>query len=172
MASLNKVYLIGNLTRDPEKRYTPSGTAVCEARLAVNHKYKTANGEWKEDPCFVSVTIWGKTAENVVEYKRKGDPLLIEGRLKYDQWEKEGQKFSKIVVVADSVQFLPRGQQGGGGGGGGGGNRSTYGDAPEGGDSYPPPEPVDEPPAQPYRGGGGGMPPGPGGEEKPDGLPF
>lgn len=169
MASLNKVLLIGNLTRDPEKRYTPSGMAVSDVSIAMNRKFKASNGEMREEVCFVTVELWGKTAENVVEFKRKGDPLFVEGRLKLDQWEKEGQKHSRLKVVGENVQFLPRGQQGGGGGGGG---RSTYGDAPEGVDSYPPPEPVDEPPAQPYRGGGGGMPPGPGGEEKPDGLPF
>ena len=166
MASLNKVLLIGNLTKDPEKRYTPAGTAVCDARLALNHKYKAANGEWKEEPCFVSVTIWGKTAENVVEYKRKGDPLLIDGRLKYDQWEKDGQKHSKLTVVAENVQFLPRGQ---GPSGGGAPRRAEYGDAPEGGEPWQGAEPHDEPPAAQPRNGGGA--PAAGGE-KPDDLPF
>lgn len=165
MASLNKVLLIGNLTRDPEKRYTPSGMAVSDVGLAINRKFKASNGEMKDEVCFVTVTLWGKTAENVVEYKRKGDPIFVEGRLKLDQWEKEGQKYSKLTVVGENVQFLQRGTPGGGGG-----RRTEYGDAPqEGGEPFHPAEPGDEPPAP--RGGGSGLP-APGGGEKPDDLPF
>jgi len=160
MASLNKVFLIGNLTRDPEKRYTPSGMAVADVGIAVNRRYKASNGEMKDEVCFVTVTLWGKTAENVVEYKRKGDALFVEGRLKLDQWEKEGQKFSKLTVVGESVQFLPRGQQGGGG------SRREYGDAPDGGEPYAGANHGDEAASR------GDMPPGPGGEEKRDDLPF
>lgn len=171
MASLNKVLLIGNLTRDPEKRYTPSGMAVSDVGIAVNRKFKASNGEMKDEVCFVTVTLWGKTAENVVEYKRKGDPLFVEGRLKLDQWEKDGQKYSKLTVVGESVQFLNRGQ-GQGGGAGAGSQRRDYGDAPDGGEPWQGAgEPADDdhrsaPPArasaQPAQGGG----------EKPDDLPF
>ena len=175
MASLNKVLLIGNLTRDPEKRYTPSGMAVSDVGIAVNRKFKAANGEMKDDVCFVTVTLWGKTAENCVEYKRKGDPIFVEGRLKLDQWEKDGQKHSKLTVVGESVQFLPRGQ-GGGASGGGAPRRAEYGDAPadggepwQGGEAH---EDAPPPPAQPR--GAGGIPGGggQGGGEKPDDLPF
>lgn len=169
MASLNKVMLIGNLTRDPEKRFTPAGQAVSDISLAMNRKFKASNGEMREEACFVTVELWGKTAETVVEYKRKGDPLFVEGRLKLDQWEKDGQKHSRLKVVAESIQFLPRGTgPGGGGGGGGGGSRRgpEYGDAPVDHDSGMP-DMHDEPPA---RGGGMGGPPG--GGDTPDNLPF
>ncbi len=106
MASFNRVILMGNLTADPEIRYTPSGTAVGDLRMAVNRKYKTADGETHEEACFVSVTVWGNQAENCEKYLSKGRPVLVEGRLKLDQWEKDGQKFSKLSVVAQNVQFL------------------------------------------------------------------
>jgi single-strand DNA-binding protein len=121
MASYNRVILIGNLTRDPELRYIPSGTAVCEIGLAVNDRRKGPNGDWIEETTFVDVTLWGRTAEVCSEYCTKGSPLFVEGRLKYDSWEKEGKKFSKLRVVGDKIQFIgSKGGQGGGGGGGGG----------------------------------------------------
>ncbi|HMP77257.1 MAG TPA: single-stranded DNA-binding protein [Kiritimatiellia bacterium] len=129
MASLNKVLLIGRLTRDPEKRSTPSGMAVAELGMAVNRRYKASNGEDREETCFLNVTVWGKTAELCAEYLRKGSPLFVEGRLKLDEWEKDGQKRSKLGVVAERVQFLDSGSRGGGGGGGGG--RRDYSDAPD-----------------------------------------
>jgi single-strand DNA-binding protein len=168
MASLNKVLLIGNITRDPEKRYTPSGMAVADVGIAVNRKFKASNGEMKDEVCFVTVTLWGKTAENVVEYKRKGDPLFVEGRLKLDQWEKDGQKYSKLTVVGESVQFLNRGQSQGAGGGA---RRSEYGDAPDGGEPWQG-EPADEMhSAPPARNSAPASHPQ-GGGEKPDDLPF
>ena len=111
MASFNKVILIGNLTRDPEIKYTPSGTAVGDLRMATNRRYRTADGQEKDETCFVGVTVWGRQAETCGEYLKKGSPALVEGRLKYDEWEKEGQKFSRLSVVAERVQFLgsPRG---------------------------------------------------------------
>ncbi len=116
MASLNKVILIGNLTRDPELRYTPSGTAMAKLGLATNRKYKQGD-EWKEEVTFVDITVWGRQAETSSEYLSKGRPVLIEGRLQYSQWETDdGQKRSKLEVVAERVQFL--GSAGGGGGGG------------------------------------------------------
>ena len=106
MASFNRVILMGNLTKDPEVRYTPSGTAVGDLRVASSRRYRTADGENREETCFVGVTVWGRQAETCAEYLRKGSPLLLEGRLKYDEWEKDGQKISRISVVAERVQFL------------------------------------------------------------------
>lgn len=111
MASLNKVFLIGNLTRPPELRYTPSGTAVADVRLAVNRNYTTQSGEKREDTCFLTVVVWGKQAESCGEYLDKGSPILVEGRLQTREWEgKDGQKRTVIEVVADRVQFMGRGK--------------------------------------------------------------
>jgi single-strand DNA-binding protein len=113
MASLNKVLLIGNLTRQPELRYTPSGTAVADLRLAVNNDYTTQSGEKRRDTCFLSVVVWGKQAESCREYLDKGSPILVEGRLQTRDWEtKDGQKRSVTEVVAMRVQFLGRGRDG------------------------------------------------------------
>lgn len=134
MASFNRVILLGNLTRDPELRYIPSGTAVSEIGLAVNDRRKNANGEWIDETTFVDVTLWGRTAEIASEYLTKGSPVLIEGRLKLDSWEgQDGQKRSKMRVVAEKMQLL--GGRGGEGGGGGGrsaprGQRSSGGSGP------------------------------------------
>jgi len=116
MASYNRVILLGNVTRDPELRYIPSGTAVTTLGLAVNDRYKNSSGEWVEEPTFVDVTLWGRTAEIATEYLSKGSPVLVEGRLRLDSWEKDGQKFSKLKVVGDRMQLL--GTRGGGSGGG------------------------------------------------------
>jgi len=106
MASLNKVLLIGNLTRDPEVRYLPSGAAVADLRLAVNRKYKTQQGEDKEETCFVGVSAWGRQAETCGQYLSKGSPILVEGRLRYEEWEKDGQKNNRLTVTAERVQFM------------------------------------------------------------------
>jgi single-strand DNA-binding protein len=119
MASFNRVVLLGNLTRDPELKYIPSGMAVTEIGLAVNDRRKNAQGEWVEDTTFVDITLWGRTAEVASEYLTKGAPVLIEGRLKLDTWEKEGKKFSKLRVVGERMQMVGAKGQGGGGGGGG-----------------------------------------------------
>ena len=105
MASFNKVMLMGNLTRDPELRYTSNGSAVTSFGLAVNRKFKQGD-EWKEDVCFVDITVWGKQGENCAEYLSKGRPAFVEGRLQYSTWESDGQKKSKLEVVANTVQFL------------------------------------------------------------------
>ena len=111
MASLNKVFLIGNLTRVPELRYTPSGTAVADLRLAVNRNYTTQGGERREDTCFLTVVVWGKQAETCREYLDKGSPILVEGRLQTRDWEaKDGQKRTVTEVVAERVQFMGRGR--------------------------------------------------------------
>jgi single-strand DNA-binding protein len=125
MASFNRVILVGNLTRDPELRYIPSGTAVSDIGLAVNDRVKKGD-QWVDEVTFVDITLWGRTAEIANEYLSKGSPILIEGRLKLDRWEKDGQKHSKLKVVGDRLQML--GSKGEGGGGGGGRGRSRGGD--------------------------------------------
>ena len=105
MASFNKVMLMGNLTRDPELRFTANGSAVTSFGLAVNRKFKQGD-EWKDDVCFVDITVWGKQGENCAEYLSKGRPAFVEGHLKFSTWESDGQKRNKLEVVANSVQFL------------------------------------------------------------------
>jgi single-strand DNA-binding protein len=128
MANFNRVILVGNLTRDPEVKYTTGGTAVSEISLAVNRTWfdKNAN-ERKEETTFVEVTLWGRQAEVAGEYLAKGRPVLIEGRLQLDTWDdrETGKKRSKLRVVGENMQMLgSRGESGGGGGGGGGSSRS------------------------------------------------
>ncbi len=107
MSTLNRVFLMGNLTRDPEVRYTPSGTAVGDLGLAVNETYKNKAGETVESTVFVDIEVWARQAETCAEYLYKGSPVFVEGRLKLDQWEnQQGEKRSKLRVRADRVQFL------------------------------------------------------------------
>lgn len=107
MANFNKVLLIGNLTKDPELRYTPQGTAVVNLRLAVNRKFRDKNQELKEEVCFITVVAWDKQAETCNQYLHKGSPLFVEGRLQSRSWEdNSGQKRSVIEVRAERVQFL------------------------------------------------------------------
>ncbi len=133
MANLNKVLLLGNLTRDPEVRYTPKGTAVGDLGLAVNRRVSDGNGNWSDEVTFVDVTVWGTNAENAQKYLTKGRGVFIEGRLQMDTWEdkQSGQKRSKLKVVAEVPQFLPDGKggatPGSGGGGGGGGYQQREG---------------------------------------------
>lgn len=121
MASFNKVILLGNLTRDPELRYTPKGMAVARLGMAVNRSYKTDAGETREEVTFIDIDAWGKQAELISQYLRKGSPLFMEGRLKLDQWDdkQSGQKVSKLRVVMETFQFVggPRSGDGPGGGG-------------------------------------------------------
>ncbi|MCA9245639.1 MAG: single-stranded DNA-binding protein [Planctomycetales bacterium] len=112
MASFNRVVLVGNLTRDPELRYLPSGMAVSDIGLAVNDRIKR-EGEWVDETTFVDITLWGRTAEVANEYTSKGSMVLIEGRLKLDQWEKDGQKRSKLKVIGERMQMLDRKGAGG-----------------------------------------------------------
>jgi single-strand DNA-binding protein len=123
MANFNKVYLIGNLTRDPELRVTPKGTAICQFGLAVNRQFKDESGALRDDTTFVDIEAWGKQGETISKYCTKGRPLFVEGRLKLDQWEDKtsGQKRSKLKVVLEGFQFLGGGQRDGAPGGGGGG---------------------------------------------------
>ena len=135
MANFNKVILLGNLTRDPEIRYTQGGMAVAKLGLAVNRRY-SVNGEQKESTCFVDLTAFGRQAEVINEYCKKGRPLFVEGRLEFSQWEgQDGSKRSKLEVVVENFQFLGSrdGEMGGGGGGGGGGGRRQGGQRGGGG---------------------------------------
>lgn len=153
MASLNKVMLIGNLTRDPEVRYTPKGSAVCDMAIAVNRRYLTESGERQEEVTYLDIVLWGKQAELAGQFLAKGRSVFIEGRLQMDTWEDKatGQKRSKIKIVAENMQFLDSkgGAPGGGGGGGGGGN---YAGDDEG---YSAPAPQQRRPAGGGYGGGG-----------------
>src|SRR6186997_747321 len=120
MANINRVVLVGNLTRDPELRHTPSGTAVCSLRVAVNTRRKdNQTGEWTEKPNYFDVTVWGNQGESCAQYLSKGRPVGIDGRLEWREWETpEGNKRQAVDVVADTVQFL--GGRGDGDGGSGG----------------------------------------------------
>jgi single-strand DNA-binding protein len=121
-ASLNKVLLMGNLTRDPEVKYTPKGNAVGDLAIAINDSYKAADGTIKETVTYVDVEVWGRQAETCKQYLTKGRPVFVEGQLRLDQWETpQGEKKSRMKVRADRVQFLG---SPGGAGGGSGGNRS------------------------------------------------
>src|SRR5688500_1821067 len=118
-ASFNRVMLMGNLTRDPQMRFTPSNTAICEFGLACNRKFKTASGEDRDEVTFVDITAFGRSAEVINQYCRKGKPIFIEGRLKYDTWEDKngGGKRSKLSVVVDNFQLLGSPRDSGGEGG-------------------------------------------------------
>jgi single-strand DNA-binding protein len=120
MASFNKVILLGNLTRDPEVRYTPKGSAVCDLGLAVNRVYTLDNGEKREEVTYVDVVLWARLAEIAGEYLKKGRPVFIEGRLQLDTWDdkQSGQKRSKLRVIGETMQLLGSRPSGGGGGGG------------------------------------------------------
>ncbi len=171
MASLNKVFLIGNLTRDPEIRYTPGGAALCALGLAVNRKYTTANGEERSDTCFIDIEVWGKQAESCNTYLKKGAPAFVEGRLKFDQWDdrESGRKRSRITVTGERIQFLGAPSRG-----------SEYSDTPAefSHSDRPPPAPASKesaPPAPPFPSGdaGGNAAPGPGtDDESMDDIPF
>lgn len=114
MPNFNKVLLMGNLTKDPELRYTAGGAPVANLRMAINRVYQSKTGEKKEDVCFITVVVWQKQAESVGEYLKKGDPLFVEGRLQSKTWETEDkQKRTTIEVVAERIQFLSRGKGGG-----------------------------------------------------------
>lgn len=111
MANFNRVILMGNLTKDPELRYTAGGAPVANLRMAINRVYQSKTGEKKEDVCYVTVVVWNKLAETVGELKKKGDPIFVEGRLQSKSWETEDkQKRTVLEVVADRIQFLNRGK--------------------------------------------------------------
>lgn len=136
MSDLNKVFLLGNLTRDPELRYTPGGMAVCNLGLAVNREWSDKEKQKQKETTFLTVVVWGKAGEACGTHLKKGRPVLVEGRLQSRSWEKDGQKRSTIEVVADSVKFL------------GGRDEARGGDKQRGGhpDFVPPPEGDDDGP--------------------------
>ncbi len=146
MANLNKVLLLGNLTRDPELRYTPKGTAVADLSIAVNRRVSDGSGNWSDETTFVDVTVWGNTAENSQKYLTKGRGVFIEGRLQLDTWEdkQSGQKRSKLKVVGETVQFLPDARGGSGGGGARSAEGPSSGGPPQGGSAGPPDDYEDE----------------------------
>lgn len=170
MASLNKVMLIGNMTRDPELTYTPSQLAICKFGLAVSRKFRAKTGEDREEVLFIDCTVFDKKAETVHQYCTKGKPLFIEGQLKLDTWDDKttGQKRSKIYVIVDNFQFLGgRDSQGaagggggyageggddmgGGGGGGGGGRPAPRAPRPQAGPARPAPQQQRPAPEQPF----------------------
>lgn len=158
MADLNKVMLIGRLSRDPQLRYLPSQSAVCDFGFAVGRKFKTASGEQKEETCFLDCTVFGKGAEVFNQYMAKGRQCYLEGRLRLDQWDDKttGQKRSKITVVVEDFQFLGSKGEGGGGGEEGGGQARSggYGSGPS---------------RAPARGAAGGGRPAP--QQQPDAEP-
>lgn len=162
MPSFNKVILMGNLTRDPELRYTPKGTAIAKIGLAINRSWRTETGEMKEEVTFVDVDAFGKQAETIGQYLKKGRPIHVEGRLRYETWDdkQSGQKRSRMGVVLESFQFLDSGNREGGGSGGFSGEgsaapaprprpaapaRPSAPAAPPAGDDGPPPEDDDVP---------------------------
>lgn len=129
MASLNKVLLMGNMTRDPQLSYLPSQTPVVEFGLAVSRKYKKQDGTMAEDVCFVDCQMFGKRAETVNKYFKKGEPIFVEGRLKFDSWQaQDGSKRSKLRVFVENFEFIGRG--GSGGNQGGGSQGPSYSDTP------------------------------------------
>lgn len=153
MANYNRVILVGRLTRNVELKFTQSGLAVTDIGLAVNDRRKSQSGEWIEETTFVDVTLWGRTAEVAGEYLSKGAPVLVEGRLRLDTWESQGQKHSKLRVVGERMQMLG----GRPGTGSGTAPQSTYDES-----EYSQPASVDQPPAQ-----GNDPPDGPPKEEIP-----
>lgn len=175
MASLNKVMLIGNLTRDPEVRYTPKGTAVTDIGLAVNRVYSTDDGDKREETTFVDITLWGRQAEIAGQYMKKGRPIYVEGRLQLDTWDdkQSGQKRSKLKVVGDNFQFLGSREDNAGGGGGGQGHSSAPpqqqqpSSAPPEQQQAPPPQ-EQAPPPQSTGGGPGAADP----MDEEDDIPF
>ena len=127
MANLNKVFLMGNLTRDPQLRYTPNQQPICEFGIAINRKWKAGDGQMKEEVCFVNCTAWGRTGEAISKYMTKGRPIFVEGRLNFQSWDgPDGKKRSKLDVTVENFQFLDSRKDGGPGpaagpGGSGGG---------------------------------------------------
>src|SRR6266705_11209 len=119
MANINRVVLVGNLTKDPELRHTPNGTAVCKLRIAVNTRQKDAQGNWGDKPNYFDVTVWGNQGESCAQYLSKGRPVGVDGRLDWREWEaQDGSKRQAVEIIADTVQFLGSRGEGGGEGGG------------------------------------------------------
>ena len=141
-ANINRVVLVGNLTRDPELRHTPTGTAVCSLRIAVNSRRKDgASGEWIEKPNYFDITVWGNQGESCAQYLSKGRPVAIDGRLDWREWEaQDGTKRQAVEIIAENTQFM--GGREGGAGGGGGGQRPAGDFAPAGSAPMPTSAPI------------------------------
>lgn len=141
MANYNKVILMGNLTRDPQLKYLPSNMAVCEFGMAVNHRWRDKDGNQREDVCFVDLACFGRGGEIINQYMTKGKPILVEGRLKYDSWEKDGQKRNRLSVVVENFQFVGARGDGppGAGAGGPAPSRTSHEVGPQRGGGYEPP---------------------------------
>lgn len=152
MPSLNKVLLMGNLTRDPELRVTPKGTPICQFSLAINRQFKMESGESREEVIYVDVEAWGKQGETIAKYVTKGRPLYVEGRLRLDQWEDKNtkEKRSRMKVVLEQFQFL--GDSRGGGGGGGPASSSEFDQTGGGSPERHAPPPRSSGPAKPAGG--------------------
>lgn len=120
--NINRVIITGNLTKDPELRSLPSGTSVCDLRIACNGRRRTAEGQWEDDPNYFNVTVWGQQGENCKRFLSKGRGVAIDGRLRFREWESDGQKRSAVDIIAETVQFLG----GGGDASSGGGNGNSY----------------------------------------------
>ena len=148
MPNFNKVILMGNLTRDPEVKYTSSGTAIAKLGMAINRYWRNQDGQQQEETTFVDVDAFGRQAETIGQYLKKGRPIMVEGRLKLDQWDDKqtGQKRSKMGIVLENFQFLDSRGEGGGGAGGGNFSGGGGGSAPSGGGGN-----------APAQGGGGGF---------------
>lgn len=148
MPNLNKVMLMGNLTRDPQLSYLPSQTAVCEISIAINRRWMGQDGQQKEEVTFVECSMFGKRGEVLAKYLKKGQPIYVEGRLKLDQWEaQDGTKRSKLRVIVENFEFIG-GRQGGGEGGGGyegGGEEGGYAPRPQQARSFAPRQPQGRP---------------------------
>ncbi|MBI1851466.1 MAG: single-stranded DNA-binding protein [Planctomycetes bacterium] len=171
MANLNKVMLIGRLTRDPELRFTPGGTAAAEFGLAVNRTWTDQSGEKKENTCFVDIQAWGRQAETINQYMKKGRQIFIEGRLDYSSWDgQDGKKHSRIRVVVESFQFLDGGKREDGPGGEPAGEESGGGE-PAARSSRPQRPPAVRPPSAPPSGAGPAPPMG-GNDYNLDDPPF
>jgi single-strand DNA-binding protein len=165
MANLNRVLLIGNLTRDPELRVTPKGTAICQFGLAISRSFKDESGQTREEATFVDIEAWGKQGELIAKYCTKGRPLFVEGRLRFDQWEDKTtqQKRNKLKVVLENFQFLG-GREGGAPGAGG---------PASGGEDAGVDQTYERPASPPPRAPGGGRPaPAPQHDINDDDVPF
>ncbi len=167
MANLNRVLLIGNLTRDPELRVTPKGTAICQFGLAISRSFKDESGQTREEATFVDIEAWGKQGELIAKYCTKGRPLFVEGRLRFDQWEDKQtqQKRSKLKVVLENFQFLG-GREGGAPGAGG--SSAQGGGHDDGGVD----QTYERPAAPPPRAPGGRPPPAPQQDINDEDVPF
>ena len=166
MASLNKVMLIGNLTRDPEVRFTPKGTAVTDIGLAVNRTFTGDDGVRRDEVTFIDDTLWGRQAEVVGQYMKKGRPIYIEGRLQMDTWQDKqtGQNRSRLKIVGEAFQFLGGREEGGGAGGGQ--PQGSHAAPPAYGSSQPQSGAYDPGPHPQQHGGGSSYP------EEEDDIPF